>query len=66
MPQMMEIMKGGVISFSPDFRESKFDLYVEQLTMDPASGEPRPHIVWPDSLKETSFVLPDWYTPGST
>jgi len=66
MPQMMEIMKGGVISFSPDLHESKFDLYVVQLAMDPASGEPRPFIVWPDNLKDREFVVPDWYTPGSS
>ncbi len=65
IPQMMEIMKGGYISFSPDFRESKFELYVVQLAMDPASGEPRPVIVWPDSLKAREFAIPDWYTPGS-
>ncbi len=29
-------------------------------------GETRPKIVWPDSVKETDFVLPDWYEPGST
>lgn len=66
MPQMMEIMKGGTISFSPDFRESKFDLYVVQLAMDPASGEPRPEIVWPKSLEAKEFVVPDWYTPGTS
>ncbi|MCU0632483.1 MAG: ABC transporter substrate-binding protein [Methanolinea sp.] len=66
MPQMMEIMKGGIISFSPDFHESKFDLYVVQLAIDPASGEPRPTIVWPENLKAKEFMLPDWYTPGST
>lgn len=66
MPQMMEIMKGGTIQFSPDFRESKFDLYVVQLSMDQASGEPRPEIVWPKNLEARGFVLPDWYTPGTS
>lgn len=65
MPQMMEIMKEGSIRFSPDFHESKFDLYVVQLAMDQASGEPRPHIVWPSNLQEREFILPDWYAPGS-
>ncbi len=65
VPQMLEIMKNGTISFSPDFRESKFDLYVVQLAMDPVSGEPRPTIVWPDNLKAGEFTIPDWYTPGS-
>jgi len=38
---------------------------VEQLRWDDAAKEPRPKIVWPDALKETDFVLPDWYAPGS-
>ncbi len=66
MPQMMEIMKGGTIQFSPDFHESKFDLYVVQLSMDQASGEPRPEIVWPKNLEARAFVIPEWYTPGTS
>jgi branched-chain amino acid transport system substrate-binding protein len=65
MPQMAEAMQDGVISFSPDYREAKFNLYMEQLIMDQTLGETRPTIVWPDSMKATDFVLPDWYTPGS-
>ncbi|MDI9632625.1 MAG: ABC transporter substrate-binding protein [Methanolinea sp.] len=65
IPQMMEIMKDGVISFSPEYRESKFELYVVQLSMDKESGEPRPTIVWPDALKAGEFKVPDWYSPGS-
>ena len=64
IPQMIEVMKDGTIVFSDDFRESKFDLYLAQLKWDQNAGETRPVIVWPDSLKETDFVLPDWYTPG--
>jgi len=30
---MLEIMKNGTISFSPDYRESKFELYVVQLAI---------------------------------
>jgi branched-chain amino acid transport system substrate-binding protein len=65
MPQMVEAMSDGTISFSKDFRESRFDLYMEQLIWDPTVNECRPVIVWPDALKDTSFVLPDWYKPGS-
>ena len=65
MPQVVHAMKGQTISFSPDFRESSFDLWMEQLWMDPAVGETRPKIVWPDNLKITEFVLPSWYVPGS-
>ncbi|MEM2925627.1 MAG: ABC transporter substrate-binding protein [Methanocellales archaeon] len=65
MPQIVEAMKDGKIAFSKDYRESKFELYMEQLFWDESVKEPRPKIVWPDNLKETNFVLPDWYKPGS-
>jgi len=64
IPQMIEAMKNGKITFSDDFRESKFDLYLAQLRWDQSAGETRPVIIWPDSLKETDFVLPEWYKPG--
>jgi branched-chain amino acid transport system substrate-binding protein len=65
LPQMIEVMQGGKITFTPDFRESKFELYMQQLIWDESVGETRPKIVWPDSVKETEFVLPDWYETGS-
>jgi branched-chain amino acid transport system substrate-binding protein len=58
-------MKDGTISFSKDYRESQFDLWMEQLQYNSTIGEGRPIIVWPDNLKMTEFVLPDWYKPGS-
>jgi len=64
MPQMVEAMVNQTIRFSPDFRESKFELTMEQLFWDDSVGETRPKIVWPASLKEADFVLPDWYEPG--
>jgi branched-chain amino acid transport system substrate-binding protein len=64
VPQMVEAMQGGVIQFSPDFRESKFQLYMSQLHFDNALGETRPVIVWPANLKEADFELPDWFVPG--
>ena len=64
MPQMIEAMKGGVITFTDDFREAKFDLYMEQLIWNETSQELRPVIVWPDHMKEADFVLPAWYVPG--
>jgi branched-chain amino acid transport system substrate-binding protein len=66
MPQVVEAMKDKTISFSPDFRESSFDLWMEQLTFNATIGETRPSIVWPDNLKTTEFVLPSWYVPGSS
>jgi branched-chain amino acid transport system substrate-binding protein len=64
VPQMVEAMQGQVIKFSPDFRESKFQLYMSQLHWDPSLGETRPVIVWPSNLKEADFQLPDWFVPG--
>lgn len=66
MPQVIEAMKDQTISFSPDYRESTFDLWMEQLSPDAKSGETRPSIVWPDNLKTTEFVLPSWYEAGSS
>jgi branched-chain amino acid transport system substrate-binding protein len=66
MPQVIEAMKDGKISFTKDFRESTFDLWMEQLAFDQALGETRPNIVWPDNLKVTDFTLPSWYQPGSS
>jgi branched-chain amino acid transport system substrate-binding protein len=64
MPQMVEAMKAQTITFSPDYRESKFELYMEQLFWNETAKETRPEIVWPANLKETDFVLPDWFEPG--
>ncbi len=65
MPQVIEAMKDKTISFSPDFRESTFDLWMEQLSYNATLRETRPLIVWPDNLKTTDFVLPSWYVAGS-
>jgi branched-chain amino acid transport system substrate-binding protein len=66
MPQVIEAMKDKTIAFSPDFRESTFDLWMEQLSYNATLGETRPAIVWPDNLKTTEFVLPSWYVAGSS
>ena len=66
MPQIIEAMKDKTISFSPDFRESTFDLWMEQLSYNATIGETRPVIVWPDNLKTADFILPSWYTAGSS
>jgi len=65
MPEIVEAIKDSTIIFSKDYREVQFNLFMEQLFMDPAVNECRPKIVWPDNLKEQDFVLPDWYEPGS-
>jgi branched-chain amino acid transport system substrate-binding protein len=66
MPQIIEAMKDKTISFSPGFRESTFDLWMEQLTYNTTISESRPAIVWPDNLKTTDFVLPSWYKAGGS
>jgi len=66
MPQVIEAMKDKTIAFSPDFRESSFDLWMEQLSYNATIGETRPTIVWPDNLKTADFVLPSWYVAGSS
>jgi len=65
MPEIVEAMKDGKISFKNEYRESSFQLYMEQLRYNPEIGEPRPKIVWPDNLKEAEFELPEWYQAGS-
>jgi branched-chain amino acid transport system substrate-binding protein len=65
MPQIVEAIKDGTITFSRDYREVQFELFMTQLIWDDAKGETRPKIVWPDNLKEQNFLLPDWYEPGS-
>src|SRR5512137_461902 len=39
MPQVVHAMKDKTISFSPDFRESTFDLWMEQLAFNTTAGE---------------------------
>ena len=65
MPQMIEAMKNGTISFSSEYRESQFDLWMEQLAFNSTIGECRPNIVWPANLQVANFTLPDGYTAGS-
>jgi branched-chain amino acid transport system substrate-binding protein len=65
MPQIIQYMKDDTISFSKDYRESQFDLWMEQLYYNATIGETRPTVVWPDNIKTKDFVLPDWYKPGS-
>ena len=64
MTQMVEMMRDGTITFSEDYHESKFELYVSQLVWDESAGETRPLIVYPNTFKEGDFVFPEWYVPG--
>ncbi|MDT8358436.1 MAG: ABC transporter substrate-binding protein, partial [Methanomicrobiaceae archaeon] len=64
MPQIIEPMQDATLRFTPDYREAKFELYMEQLVWDESVAELRPLIVWPERHAEAEFVLPDWYVPG--
>jgi branched-chain amino acid transport system substrate-binding protein len=61
MPQVIEVMENETIRFTDDYREARFDLYMEQLRWNETAQNLRPIIVWPDHLKEGDFVLPDWF-----
>jgi len=65
VPEMVESMEGGAISFANPFRESQFKLFMEQLHWDTGQQQLRPKVVWPAELKEAEFQIPDWYRPGS-
>jgi branched-chain amino acid transport system substrate-binding protein len=61
MPQIIEYMQGGAITFTPEFRESKFDLYMEQLMWNQTEQVVRPVIVWPENIQQQPFSLPNWF-----
>ena len=65
MPESIEAMKDGKITFSKDAREANFNLYMEQLSWNETLKELRPTIVYPADLSQGNFVLPDWYQPGT-
>jgi branched-chain amino acid transport system substrate-binding protein len=65
MPQIVMPMVNGTISFSKDYHESKFNLYMVQLHWNQTTGILEPNIIWPDNVKEGAFELPAWYAPGS-
>ncbi len=74
MEQMLIITETGRIQFStaPDtYHEFAPFTFVEQLFYDDTVGECRPQVIWPTTapgvgiIKQTDFVLPDDYEPGS-
>jgi len=65
MPETIEAMKNGKISFSKDAREADFNLYMEQLAWNGTLQELRPQIVYPAELSTGTFTIPDWYQPGT-
>jgi hypothetical protein len=71
---MLIITESGKIEFSTDedsYHEIAPFTFVEQLFYDETVGECRPQVIWPQTapivgnIKQTDFVLPDNYAPGS-
>ena len=58
-------MKNQTITFSPDFRESKFELTMEQLHWDGSVNETRPKIVWPAEPERDQFRPPRMVRTGT-
>jgi branched-chain amino acid transport system substrate-binding protein len=74
MEQMLIITDTGRIQFSTDpdsYHEFAPFTFVEQLFWDESVGETRPKVIWPETapgvgtIKQTDFVLPENYEPGS-
>jgi len=73
MPQSLLIMSNGRINFSTgtNYHEITPKTFIEQLIWNSATGQLKPSVVYPDSLpginsfKQSNFVLPPGYAPGS-
>jgi branched-chain amino acid transport system substrate-binding protein len=74
MDQMLIITESGKIEFSTEtdtYHEIAPFTFVEQLFYDEQLGESRPLVIWPETapvvgiIKQTEFVLPENYEPGS-
>jgi branched-chain amino acid transport system substrate-binding protein len=74
LDQMLIITESGKIEFSTateSYHEIAPFTFVEQLFYDATVGECRPQVIWPEkapivgNIKQTDFVLPDNYEPGS-
>jgi branched-chain amino acid transport system substrate-binding protein len=73
MPQLLIMTETGSIEFSTgtNYHEIAAVTFIEQFYYDATIGEARPKIVYPASvtgvptLKQTDFVLPEGYQPGS-
>ncbi len=74
MPQSLLVMANGRITFSSgtNYHEITPKTFIEQLVWDSAAGKLKPSVVYPDSLpgissfKQSDFVLPPDYAPGSS
>lgn len=74
MEQMLIMTETGRIEFSTEadiYHEILPITFIEQLFWDEEAGETRPLVIWPETapvvgrIKQTEFVLPENYEPGS-
>jgi len=73
MPQSLLIMNNERITFSTgvNYHEISPMTFIEQLVWNPSANALKPSVVYPasmpgiDSFKQSDFVLPDGYQPGS-
>ena len=73
MPQSLLIMENQRIAFSTgtNYHEILPKTFIEQLIWNSAAGELKPSVVYPASMpgissfKQSDFVLPSGYEPGS-
>jgi len=74
MDQMLIMTETGRIEFStePETYHEIFPItFIEQLFWDEDADETRPLVIWPETapvvgtIKQTDFVLPENYEPGS-
>jgi branched-chain amino acid transport system substrate-binding protein len=67
MNQLLMMTQTGKITFSTstNYHEVSISTFMEQMTYNADLGECRSKIVYPANLKQTDFVLPPGYVPGS-
>jgi hypothetical protein len=64
-------MENGKIQFTANYHEIQPKTFIEQLIWDQTANALKPTVIYPDSLpgittfKQSNFVLPDDYEPGS-
>jgi hypothetical protein len=57
MPALTVPVPGGRIRFDEN-HEVRFEMFVTQLTRDPASGQTRAQVIWPEGVANASLRLP--------
>lgn len=65
MPEICQLVEGGKIFFTKDYREVPIRHFVQQLYYDPAIKETRPVVIWPADVMEpdAKIIIPAWFRP---